>query len=249
MARIRRRSPYSAAANWERILEQLAAQGLYTATDAGDYLLTDDGRSALNHFLAAFRSHLAAITVDVDLERLVELLGRIVAACLNAPEPPGTWAIRHSHNIVPDEDASALAKIDQHLDDLNAFRDDAHLAAFAPHEISGQGWELFTMLWRDQVKTVAEMAEKMAFRGHDEAAYAAALDDLVARGWAESTADGAYLTEKGQEIRAAAELQTDRYYYLPWLALNQAEAKELFELMTEANGRLAKLAAAETIPA
>ncbi|MCP4428559.1 MAG: hypothetical protein GY803_29085, partial [Chloroflexi bacterium] len=210
----------------------------------------ENGRSALNRFLKTFRSHLDTIEADVDLERLAELLGRVIAACLNAPEPPGTWAIRHSHNIAPDEDASALAKIDQHLDDLNAFRDDAHIAAFAPHEISGHGWELFTMLWRDdEVKTPADMVEKMGFRGHDEATYAAALDDLTARGWVKIAADGAQLTETGQEIREAAELQTNRYFYLPWLALNQAETEELRELMTAANEQLAQLAEKETVPA
>ena len=135
-------------------------------------MLSENGRSALNRFLETFRNHLDTIEVDVDLERLAELLGRISTACLNAPEPPGTWAIRHSRNIAPADDAPALAKIDQYLDDLNAFRDDAHIAAFAPHNISGHGWELFSMLWRKQVKSAAEMVEKRSGRGHDEAAIA-----------------------------------------------------------------------------
>ena len=85
------------------------------------------------------------------------------------------------------------------------------------------------------------MAEKMNFRGHDETFYAAAMDDLVARNWVEAD-DGAFvLTENGRAIREAAELQTDRYFYAPWLALNQAEINELRSLLTALKERLAPL--------
>ncbi len=247
--KIRRRDPYTAAASWHARLEQVADIGFFTAVGDGAYQLTEDGRDALNHFLGTFRADLATVTLDTDLERLEELLGRVINACLNAPEPPGTWAISHSRNIAPDEDAPVLAKIDQYLDDLNAFRDDAHIAAFTLLNISGHAWEFFTMLWRDEVKTAAEMAEKRANRGYDTAAYTAALDDLVARGWVEITADTAVLTDKGRAIRTTAETQTDRYFYLPWLVLNQAEADELHDLMTAARDELAQLAAATAVPA
>ena len=139
---------------------------------------------------------------------------------------------------------SALAKIDQYLDDLNAYRDDAHIAAFAPHKISGHAWELFTMLWRGDVTNAAEMAEKMAFRGHDEAAYAAALDDLVYRDWIMPQNGGYVLTKLGKEVREAAELQTDRYFYRPWLTLNQADTNELHKLLAETNSQLTQLSEA-----
>ena len=249
VALVRRRSPYSAPTNWNYLFEQLTERGYFSTAGDGDYLFTDDGRAALNRFLNTFRHHLSTIEVDVGLDRLAELLGRVINACLNAPNPPGTWAIGHSLNVAPDEDACSLAKIDQYLDDLNAFRDDAHIAAFVPYDISGHGWELFTLLWREEVKTAVEMVEKMGFRGHDEATYVAALEDLVQRGWVTTVGDAYTLTDTGREIRETAETQTDRYYYLPWLVLNQAEANELRELMTKVNVRLAQLAEAVVVPA
>ena len=244
--RVRRRAPYGTPGSWSDLFDKLSAHGFLSASGSGDYHLTENGKSALNRLLETFRDHLATIEVDVDLDKLAELLDRIITACLDAPDPPGTYSIRHCHNLAPADDAAALAKIDQHLDDLNAFRDDAHLASFAPYDISGHGWELFTQIWRGDIKTAAEMAEKMAFRGHDEAAYAAALDDLAARGWVKITSEGiAELTAAGIDIREGAEKQTDRYFFLPWLTLNQADTAELLQLMTSAKEQLEQLAQPE----
>jgi hypothetical protein len=86
----------------------------------------------------------------------------------------------------------------------------------------------------------------MAFRGHDEAAYAAALDDLAARGWVKITSEGiAELTAAGIDVREGAEKQTDRYFFLPWLTLNQADTAELLQLMTSAKEQLEQLAQPE----
>ncbi len=246
---IHRRYPYAVVSNWAEPLAKLAKKGLLAADGDGDYYLTDNGRSALTRFLDTFRNHLGAVETDLDLDRLVTLLNRIVNACLNAPEPPGTVAITLSHKLMPAENASALAKIDQFLDDLNAFRDDAHLATFAPHDISGHGWELFTYLWRGDAANAAEMAEKAGFRGHDEAAYTAVLDDLVTRGWVMADGDHFVPTTAGKEIREAAEVRTDRYFHLPWTALSLAETEELRTLMTGLNEQLAQLAEATAVPA
>lgn len=242
-----RRSPYSAPTNWETPLATLVEKGLLAADGDGDHYLTEDGRSVLTHFLDTFRNHLGTVGTGLELERPAALLGRVVNACLNVPEPPGAWAAHQSHKLMPDDDAPALARIDQLLDDLNAFRDDAHIAAFAPYGISGHGWELFTYLWRGEVSSAAEMAEKMSFRGYDEAAYAAAMDDLVARGWAKAHGDNFVLTTPGKEVREAAETQTDRYFYLPWHALSLAESEELRNLLTELDTQLKLLV--EAVPA
>jgi DNA-binding MarR family transcriptional regulator len=246
---IRRRFPYSAASNWDEPLSVLAARGLLAGDGDGGYQFTDDGRSTFTRFIDTFRDFLATVETDLDLDRLAALLGRIVNACLNVPEPPGAWAMQHSHKLMPAEDASALARIDQLLDDLNAFRDDAHIAAFAPYEIKGHGWELFTKLWREEVANAAEMAEKASFRGYSEADYAAALDDLVARGWVEADGDKFILTDAGKEIREAAEVQTDRYFYLPWHALNLAETDEMRTLLTGLEAKLTALAEETAVPA
>ena len=248
-AAIRRRFPYGAPSVWEEPLAQLAQKGLLSSDGDGDYYLTDNGRSTLTRFLDAFRNHLGTVKTDLDLDRLAALLGRIINACLNAPEPPGAAALQISHKLMPADEASALAKIDQLLDDLNAFRDDAHLATFAPYDISGHGWELFTKLWHGDVTNAAEMAEKASFRDHNEAVYAAAMDDLVTRGWVKADGYKFALTTAGKEIREAAETQTNRFFYLPWHALSLAETDELRTLMTGLNEELAALAEDTAVPA
>ena len=247
---VRRRFPYAAPGLWDKRLRQLAAHGLLTDDNNGDFQLTAAGQQTLTRLLETFRADLATIEVAVDLEQLAELLGRVTSACLDAPEPPGSWAIRHSRRIAPPDEAPALAKIDQYLDDLNAFRDDAHLASFAAYDISGHGWELFSQIWRGEVSTAAEMAEKMAYRGYDEAAYTAALADLVARGWITVNDGGnAVLTAAGSDVRERAEKQTDRYFFRPWLVLNQAESETLWQLMASAQEKLAQLTQPEPSPA
>lgn len=248
-AAIRRRFPYSAPAVWDKPLAKLAERGLLAGDGDGDYYLTDNGRSALTRFLDTFRNHLTTVETGLDLERLAALLGRVVNASLRSLDPPGAAALTFSHKLMPAEDAVALSKIDQLLDDLNAFRDDAHLAAFAPHNIKGHGWELFTFLWRGDVTNAAEMAEKAAFRGYDEAAYAAALDDLIVRGWVAADDGKFVLTTAGQEIREAAEVQTDRYFFLPWHALTLAETDELRTLLTGLLEEMTALAEATAVPA
>ena len=250
VARVRRRAPYGTVDSWEGRFVKLTAKGHLLASGSGDYQLTEAGKQTLNRLLDSFRDCLAAVELDVDRDRLAALLGRVVDACLDAPDPPGAWSLRHVHNLAPGDEAPALAKIDQYLDDLNAFRDDAHLASFAAYDISGHGWELFTLLWQDEVRTAAEMVERAAFRGHDQAAYAAALDDLAARGWVTINSEGlAELTVAGIEVRESAEKKTDRYFFLPWLVLNQAESEELQLLMASAKEQLEQRVQPEPVPA
>ena len=121
------------------------------------------------------------------------------------------------------------------LIDLLAFRDDAHIAAWQPYDVSGHTWEAFTYVWRGEAGTAAELAEKLPYRNYDEQAYADALEDLTARGWIVQK-DGKYVaTDKGKQLRQEAERATDRYYDAPWACLDEAET-------SEAKGLLKKLA-------
>jgi len=161
--------------------------------------------------------------------------------------PIDTSSLRHIHRAAPGVDAPTLAHIDQALDDLNAFRDDAHLAAWRPHNISGHAWELFTFLWRGEVKNANEMVEKAAQRGHSLEAYQAGLNDLLQRGWIEPAGENTYrVTETGKQLRQAAEDATDRYFFTPWLVLNEAETNELHDLLTRLEISLKQLAEAVT---
>jgi DNA-binding MarR family transcriptional regulator len=120
--------------------------------------------------------------------------------------------------------------------DLLYFRDDAHIAAWQPYDISGHTWEAFTYVWRGDATLAAELAEQLPYRNYDEQAYASALQDLASRGWIVAE-DGRYaVTDEGQALRQEAEEATDRYFDAPWAALEQAEMEQLKDLL----GRLAQ---------
>jgi len=250
-----RRNPYSTAGSLAVPLESVAQKGYLTAVGDGAYALTAKGREITEDFIARFRSYLGELETSLpdmaadDLAGLAETMERLTAACRSAGDPPGVTNISHSHNLASNGETAALARIDQAIDELNAFRDDAHLATFKPHKITGHTWELFTALWRDEVDGPAQMAEQRIHRGHDAEAYNLALLDLVRRGWVVEAAPGEYrVTESGQQVRQEAERLTDVYFYLPWTAVAGRTA-ELKTRITQLAAALQQLTAAEAVPA
>ncbi len=256
---LRKRSPYSAPARYNKTLAALVDKGMMSG-DKNGYSVTDNGSTLFNKVLEAFHQQLAALqptlTADMTEEewtRLAELLEQLDQACLNAGDPPGTWCIEHVQGLPLPDEPSALSRIDKVLDDLNAFRDDAHIAAFKPYKVEGHTWELFTDLWRAEVTNPAEMVEKHPGRGHTEADYKQALLDLVKRGWVDKADDGKYgVTGNGRSIREEAEAQTDTYYFLPWGSL-LPDAEEFHTLLNKADVALQKAVEAfekrEAVPA
>ena len=249
---MRKRSPYSALSRYHEGFTILTEKGLMTG-DENAYSLTENGRSLVNNILEAFHAHLGAIqptlTDDMPLDewnRLAELLERLDRNLLNAGDPPGTWCIDHVQGLPMPGEPVALDRIDKVLDDINAFRDDAHIAAFKPYKVKGHTWELFTALWREEVTNPAEMTEKYAGRGYVEADYQQALLDLVKRGWVEEAEAGNYVvtanastepSRSGRSLREEAEAQTDAYFYLPWGAI-LPDAEELHTLLNKADTAL-----------
>jgi hypothetical protein len=177
-----------------------------------------------------------------DMHGLAGLLRRIIDASAAAPAPADTSHLRTSRRTDPGAGLSPAAQIDQYLTDLNGFRDDAHLAAWRPSEIDGAAWEALTLLWRGEADTPAALAEKLAGRRHDPAAYAAALHSLAERGWAAEQAGAYSLTEQGRTIRQQAEAETDRLFYEPWGSLDDSETHELRLLLTRLGDRARALA-------
>jgi DNA-binding MarR family transcriptional regulator len=169
------------------------------------------------------------------------LLRRVGEACLDAPEPASKRCISATHRGHPDQEYAPLAEIDQHLDDLSAFRDDAHLAAWEPYDVSGLAWEALTFVWRGDASTPEELVEKLPLRGHSVEIYTEALNDLESRGWVEKTPDGYRVTEKGRALRQEAEDATDRYFFAPWACLSSDEKVQLHWLLTQLRNNLQAL--------
>jgi Mn-dependent DtxR family transcriptional regulator len=236
-ALLQRRYPYGTTARWQKAFGTLAERDLLTRSGDAGYVVTDDGRAIVDTITTAFYTSLYAVEAQIadqmpttELQQLVTWLQQITAECRQAPTPPGSFCIDHSLSRYHSyrEDAPLLGKVDQALDDFNAFRDDAHLATFAAYPIAGHGWELFSKMWQGDVDSAEEMAEKMAFRGHSAESYQLQLDDLTKLGWVKPDGYGNYdVTRNGKLIRDSAETQTNRYFYAPWTILDNATTDQL----------------------
>ena len=239
--RLRVRFPYTASRRYDERLQTAARLGFLKAAHEGEYRLTELGRRTVRQMLHAAYAALekmAPLPAE-DLERLAGLLRRLVDASLAAPEPPGKWCIHLSRRLDPGAEAAAV-RIDQYFSDLNAYRDDAHLAAWQSHDLSGAAWETLTMLWRGEVKTLDELMRRLAQRGHTREDYEEALNDLLQRGLIREEAGAYALTRQGQALRQKAEQKTDEYFYGPWNCLADGEAEEMRVLLERLRAALAE---------
>jgi predicted transcriptional regulator len=241
---LRVRGPYTAAGRYEERLRKAARLGYLKAAHEGEYRLTDLGRRTVRRIIdAAYKamSRLEPLPA-ADLDRLAALLYRLVDASLQAPEPPGKWCIHLSRRLDPGEQAHAVVRIEQYLSDLNAYRDDSHLAAWRPHELDAKAWEAFTYLWRGDAKTLDDLVQKLDRRGHAREDYEEALNDLVQRGLAkEDAGSGTYrISKQGQALRQKAEDTTNTYFYEPWKVLEDGDVEDLRGLLEQMSVGLTK---------
>ena len=224
------------------LLELMASEKWLEPAGEGEYALAPAGR-ALQKDLNMRRSDaLGKVTVFLEtagLARLESLLERIIESSLAWDDPPGSWCLRHSRNRAPGKDALPQERILQYTSDFNAFRDDAHMAAWQPYDISGYAWEGFSFIWSGQADTAEDIDRHLYYRGYSTKEYAAALQELVQRGWLEEKSAARYaLTPKGVEIREEAERKTDQYFYAPWRSLQETEISELHTLLLKLRDNL-----------
>jgi predicted transcriptional regulator len=247
-ARLGIRNPYSDPAQLDKYLSEVAEAGFITPKEGGEYEPTEKGLTAFQKVNHDFYTRLGELDTlpEENLIQVENLLTKVVQASLDAEEPADKPCITVSHRGHFAGEYAPLARIDNRLDDLNAFRDDVHLAAWQPSGVSGQAWEALTFLWRGEARTAEELVEKLPFRGHSAEAYAEALADLASRSWVEETADGYQLTEKGQAVRQQAEETTDRYFLAPWACLSDAEKLQLDDLLTRLKNNLQKMTENDT---
>ncbi len=245
---LRLRAVWSSPRIVEALLEMMAGEKWFDRVGA-DYYLTDSGRDMMQAITERRRKlvHAAIPALPAgETERLEILLCRIIDASLRASQPPNTWSLVHSRHRASGEDVPALEKIFQYFSDINAYRDDSHMAAFQPHRIEAYVWEAFSLIWSEAANTAQAVYDQLFYRGYSRTEYAAALDELVLRGWAENSGDSKYrLTAEGRVIRDEAEKLTDSYFYAPWKILSEAEKQETQTLLTDMRDRLNAVATSE----
>jgi hypothetical protein len=180
------------------------------------------------------------------MRRLAGLLRRLVESSAAASAPADKSHLHASRRTDPGAEVSLAAQLDQYLTDLNAFRDDVHIAAWQPTGVDGPTWEALTLVWRGEADTPEALAEKLAGRRLEPAAYAAALRSLAERQWVAERAGAYSATEQGRTIRQQVEDETDRMFYEPWGCLDDGEAQELRSLLSQLGDRARAMQAGHT---
>jgi hypothetical protein len=243
--RLQVRSAYTSLERLDEYLAQGATMGLLEPSARGEYRLSPAGHAAVKQLIKAAYDAMAPLRplpVE-DLDCLAGLLQRLVLASMAAPEPPGKWCLRMARHYDPGNGAPVMVRLDQYLSDLSAYRDDAHLAAWQPYGVGGEAWDAFTHFWRGDVTTLDELPAHLARRGHTRAAYAAGVQELMARGWVAGDGMHYHLTERGRILRDEAEATTDKYFYAPWNCLSDDEVGQLRHLLTGMRDGLRRLSA------
>jgi DNA-binding MarR family transcriptional regulator len=231
------------------ILEELAETAYMDKVGEDAYRVTEQGKTLVEGIFNAAHVSLGRVNflADEEMAEIVALLQKLVKAVEAGAEPPAKWTLEHSRATDPGEDSSYASQIDQYLTDLYFFREGAHIAAWEPCGVAGYIWETLTFLWNEdeEANTGAALAERLQGRGYTAEDYAAALEVLAEKGWAEKTADGYQITEQGRKIRDEGEAETDRICFSSWDGLSNEEQAKLYTLLTRLKAKLVELAPEE----
>jgi hypothetical protein len=163
--------------------------------------------------VAALRRLLPA---DAPVERAGDLLARVVAA---ADCSGRALAAANAALPTPDE---PLARLWHCATVLREHRGDGHVAALVSAGLDAPT----AMVWRSAIDVVR--AQMQAARGWTDDEWAAAGEELRARGWLD--ADGA-ITEAGRAAHDDIERRTDAAAAGPWRALDEDDLAELTSVL------------------
>jgi ribosomal protein S19E (S16A) len=230
-----RRNPYANPSGIKQLLSDMAAAGYLEMDGNGGYLLSTKGAAAVDSTNETFYKHINNVDQFPDDKRkeLSDLLAKLVVASTEADLANGNLCLNISFNGHPQVEPDSLAAIDQRIDDLHAFRDDAHISAWTPSGVNGHTWEVLSFIWNGEANTVEKLVERLPFRNYTAGHYIQTLDDLTTRGWVEPGDDGYIITETGRNIREDAEMVTNNNFFGPWKVLTDEEFTILGELLNE----------------
>lgn len=228
--KLRVRDIYASERIVNALLELMASEKWFDRRAQDEYVLSDAGREMMARMFARRRNWLGMLHVGLDdeLADMERVLRALLDASLSALH--GAWCLEHSRRRAHWQEISTLAKIFQYLEDFNAARDDAHMAAWMPLGVSGFVWEAFASIAAEQARDADALFDQLHYRGYTRMEYAAALQDLGARGWLEREANDAWcVTNAGRTVRAQVEFRTDFYFYAAWKELEDPELVKLHQ--------------------
>jgi len=162
-----KRTPYTNPAAVKDLLAEAANAGYLEPDGKDGYLVSKKGDSAIESVHNTFYDQINQGNQfpGDKLKELIALLGKLVDAVRKADHIKEKISFEISHFGHAKVNTETLAQADQHLDDLNAFRDDAHLAAWAPVGVSGITWEALSFVWNGEAATVEKLVERLPYRG------------------------------------------------------------------------------------
>jgi hypothetical protein len=235
------RGPYTSAQTWMAWLFAAAAKGYLSEPEPGEFRLSRRGRTATQKLIQEARQAMQSADPLARAEslRLAAILGRLVQASLFTPPPPDTWSIRLAYQLMP-ADEPPFPYIDQALSCLQAYRDDAHLAAWQPSGVSAPALEALTLLWRGDQSSLEGIYDRLGGRGFALHDYQKAVDELQARGWVEGEAAALRVTSAGKTFRDQVEHTTDHHFFVPWNCLTAQETTDLACLLSTVRQGLQK---------
>jgi hypothetical protein len=230
--RLRVRAIWSSERILQGVLELMTSE-MWLERSGDDYRLTEKGRDILDMLLLRREEVLTAFQpfLKTNLMQMEQLLSRIITTSLQAPTPPGCWSLEYSRRRAPGSDAPVLCKIIHYFEDLNAFRDDAYMAAWIPYRVDGYIWESFALICDGTAFNASSVYEQLPHRGYNHSEFTKALHELTRRGWLSVKEDVYSASETGRRIRKEVEQLTDHYFYSPWSCLTGEELEALQVLM------------------
>ncbi len=205
--------------------------------------MTDQAADLIRRWVERERENLASLTPlpQHDLERLADLLSRVVQAALAAPPAPDKERLLGSRRLAPPSGATPAVLIDQYLTDLYWFRDDAHVAAWRKASFNSMSIEVLTLLWRGEAHDVDGLSAALSERrGYTRDDYVGCVQVLAECGLVDASQPVLAVTAAGRALREQIEATTDEYYMFPWTVLLPAELKQLRDLLQRFTASLAR---------
>lgn len=232
-----KRDPFTNPEQFQKMFARFEIKDWIYPQQDQRYQVSRKAQEAVRDIVRAGDAQLAGfdLMTDAELKRLADLLKQLTIAVMDAPEPPGKWAVQNRFRIADERDP-LIAQIREYLMDLFAYRDDSHLSAARPHfGEAGIIWDVLGAVTSGSAVNAKQMVERMSLRGYEESDYEVAFQAAVQIGWVEtSDAPNSHRpTSKGLELREEVERQTDKYFYRPWSVLVTEELDELYSLLTK----------------
>jgi DNA-binding MarR family transcriptional regulator len=230
------RGPYGNPGSYKEQMDASVERGWLENAGEGRYTLSKKGVGVVEGFFELGNALFSAIDALSDEEntRIADLLAKLAITAYEQPKPAEKPSLEIGRRLEPGSDAAHMLRIRRYLTDIAYYREDAHIASWQSYGVDGRVWETLTLIWRDEAASAAEIAEQLSqYRNYEEADYAAALDELAARGWVARENGRFVITENGKKIRQESEDTTDRMYAAPFEALGEADSTELKTLLVK----------------